>query len=81
MQCLHIFAPRPRPSRPSRPSRPPDVSLLPVVLVRNSPGARAAFVGYLVLLHLWAFVILGLRSHSSSIAIPPTLGGGNNGTA
>lgn len=35
----------------------------PVVFIRNSPATRAGFLAYLILLHLWAFVILGFHSH------------------
>lgn len=39
-----------------------------VVFLRNSSVARASFLGYLLLLHLWAFAVLGF--HHSNMEQP-----------
>ncbi|CAM9174389.1 unnamed protein product, partial [Discosporangium mesarthrocarpum] len=39
-------------------------TLQAVVFLRNVPVARAFFLAYLILLHVWAFVVLGMHSHS-----------------
>lgn len=44
---------------------PSTACVTTVVFLRNSSVARASFLGYLLLLHLWAFAVLGF--HHSNI--------------
>lgn len=46
---------------------------LAVVLLRTSSTARAVFLGYLVLLHFWVFLVLVFRSHERGLETKPAM--------